>query len=98
MIKNYENLTNTIVIQAATDYEKALRTFDKIRDKKSKVYYQALKTKSECEKFFRLRWFKQLCDLDGEKLIKDLQTAATVKKIRRQKHEIIRNSTCVSKS
>lgn len=63
----YTNLANTIIIQAAKDYKKALRRLKKFpRDK------EVRHTKRDCERFFRSGWFERLTDLNGEVLIRKL--------------------------
>lgn len=76
MEKEYmENLRFAIVKQAVYDYTKALKWLrnppvpqfgDYFENEKA----QMERTKSECERFFRGRWYGLLCDIDGEKLMK----------------------------
>jgi hypothetical protein len=68
----YKNLANAIIIQAATDYRKALCQL-----KRNPKYEPAQITKRECERFFHSEWFRFLTDADPEYLIKHLQRAAT---------------------
>ena len=67
-IKNYENLANAIVIQAAKDYRKALRKYKRQPENKA-----AKSEIREIERFFRSNWYKMLTDLDGEMLIARLR-------------------------
>lgn len=67
-IKNYENLANAIVFQAAKDYRKALRKYKRQPENKS-----AKSEIREIERFFRSNWYRTLTDLDGEMLIKRLR-------------------------
>ena len=63
-----ESLANAIVLQAVTDYRKALKALSlngKNRDAKI--------TKDECERFFRSSWYGMLTSVDGELLISKLQ-------------------------
>ena len=65
---NYENLANAIVLQAAKDYRKALRTLSFNPHNRSAQY--------ECrsiEQFFRSGWFGVLTRLDPELLIRKLK-------------------------
>lgn len=64
----YENLANAIIIQAATDYRKAL-----IDLKRNSDYKPAIETKAECECFFRSDWFCVLSQVDPEMLISKLK-------------------------
>ena len=64
----FEELANAVVIQAAKDYTKALKTLKSYpRDEKSKVM------KNDCERFFRSSWYKTLTSVDGEFLMRTLQ-------------------------
>lgn len=67
-IKNYENLANAIVIQAAKDYRKALRKYK--RQPENKAVKSEIR---EIERFFRSNWYRTLTVLDGEMLIKRLR-------------------------
>ena len=62
--KNWEDLANAIVIQAAEDYWEArerLRTRINPKEARRRI--------REVEHFIRSEWFGQLTDMDGEKLI-----------------------------
>ena len=64
----FEELANAVVIQAAKDYIKALKTLRKYpRDK------DAGSVKDDCERFFRSSWYKTLTSVDGEFLMRKLQ-------------------------
>lgn len=67
----YVNLANAIVVQAATDYRKAL-CYLKINPE----YAPALYMVSEVERFFRSDWYKTLTTVSGELLIKKLKAEA----------------------
>ena len=69
----YEELANAIVIMAAKDYRKALRTLKKGYNPSSEKYIRAAKMKSDCERFFMGEWFKSLTDLDGRKIMENIQ-------------------------
>ena len=60
----YTRLANTIIIQAAKDYAKALRRLKKFPHDTESRYI-----KQDCERFFRSGWFEVLTDLNGEVLI-----------------------------
>lgn len=65
----FEKLANAIVIQAAKDYAEALKTLKKYpRDAEAK------QMRNDCESFFRSSWYKALTLVDGEFLIRKLQT------------------------
>jgi hypothetical protein len=68
MNTNCENLANAIILQAAKDYRKALRTLSLNPHNRSAQY--------ECrslEQFFRSGWFGLLTQLDPELLIRKLK-------------------------
>jgi len=68
MDNNYENLANAIILQAAKDYRKALRTLSLNPHNRSAQY--------ECrtiESFFRSGWFGLLTSIDPEMLIAKLK-------------------------
>ena len=67
-INPYEELANAIILRAAKDYKKILSSV-KINPRNSSLKYQ----KSQIEKFFRSRWFKELTDADGEFIITQLK-------------------------
>ena len=65
---NYEALGNEIIVRAAKDYRRALRSL-KVNPKDE----SAQEEKREVEKFFRSRWFMVLTSIDGEMLIQKLR-------------------------
>ena len=69
--EDYEALAKAIVTQAATDYYNALYTLK--RDNKD---MQSIKMKIDCELFFRGKWCKQLCDIDGNRIIQTIRDRA----------------------
>lgn len=56
--ENYCLLVEAIVMQAIRDYKKCKSHQERV----------------SIEKFFRSRWFRALCDIDGEEIIKKLKT------------------------
>ncbi len=64
----YRDLADAIILQAVTDYRRA---YWKLR--RCKHHQEALETITECEQFFQSTWFSMLCDLDGEKLLRDVK-------------------------
>ena len=68
MRRNWEDLSQAIIMQAVTDYRKARRRVRHFPDQKG-----AQATIKEVERFFRSQWFAQLTDIDGEMLIKKLR-------------------------
>ena len=70
-MEQYEKLADAIILQAVSDYRKALRAlWMNPRNKEALAY------KEDCESFFRSDWFKELTDLDGEMLIRRLTAEA----------------------
>ncbi len=67
-MKPCENLANAIILQAVTDYRKALKLL-KINNRNKEV----LSNKRDCERFFRSNWYRMLTSLDGEILIEKLK-------------------------
>lgn len=64
----YELLFQAIIVQAAKDYRRALRSLK--RDPKSRY---GLGKKQEVERFFRSEWYKIMTDVEGEFLIQKIQ-------------------------
>ena len=63
----YEELANTIVLEAVRDYRKALSRYS--------VHYENVtfrRDKESLERFFRSEWFGVLTNLDPEVLIRKL--------------------------
>ena len=63
----YESLCLAIVETAVRDYKKALEAEMKCED------LNARRAIRELEKFFKSEWFKQLLNLDGRLLIKNVR-------------------------
>ena len=68
MIDNYYNLANAIILQAAKDYRKSLRTLSRHTNNRS-----AHCERRRLEKFFRSDWFGVLTSIDPELLITKLK-------------------------
>ena len=66
--RQYQELTNAIIIQAAEDYREALQKL-----KINPAYKEALWTRAECERFFHSDWYRMLTRVDGTWLQKQLQ-------------------------
>ena len=66
--RNWRDLAEAIIVQAATDYRRA-------RYRNIKRPYQAdtLREIDSIERFFRSVWFSVLTNLDGRKLLYDLK-------------------------
>ncbi|MFV0313659.1 MAG: hypothetical protein ACK5I7_01005 [Anaerotignum sp.] len=67
--RQYENLANAIVELAVKDYKRMLERLN--------VYskdYEAQSQKQRIEKFFRSDWYKALTNIDGEWLMKKIQS------------------------
>ena len=69
MIEPYEQLANSIVLQAVKDYREALKKL-----KKRPNYEPAKNMKKEVERFFRSDWYRELTSVDGNILIKKLKS------------------------
>ena len=68
----YENLANAIIVQAAKDYQKAMRQL-----RRNPKYTAAAYTKQEVERFFHSQWFQMLTDADPEFLLEHIARAET---------------------
>lgn len=68
MDRNFEDLANAIVLQAAKDYRGALKKI-----KKEPKSTGAKATIFEIETFFRSSWYRELTTLDPEMLIEKLK-------------------------
>jgi len=64
----YTELANAIVIQAAKDYRKALKTL-----KRYPRYEPARATVAEVEDFFRSDWYRTLTSVDAEMLMRKIR-------------------------
>lgn len=60
----YTELANAIVIQAAKDYRKALKTL-----KRYPRYEPAKAVVAEVEEFFRSEWYRTLTSVDADMLM-----------------------------
>ncbi len=70
--EGYQRLVNAIILQAVKDYRRALR-----RIQRNPLDGAPKRRKREIERFFRSQWFKDICDLDGETIMKSLQEEVT---------------------
>lgn len=72
-----EALRFAIVKQAIQDYDDSLKWLRKHPERVGSTYFctknTKLRTKTECEKFFKSQWFACLCDIDGEALMKSIR-------------------------
>lgn len=64
----YTELANAIVIQAAKDYRKALKTL-----KRYPRYEPAKAVVAEVEEFFRFDWYRMLTSVDAEMLMRKIR-------------------------
>ena len=64
----YTELANAIVIQAAKDYRKALKTL-----KRYPRYEPAKAVEAEVEDFFRSDWYRMLTSVDAEMLMRKIR-------------------------
>ena len=69
MTEPYQDLANAIILMAVKDYRDALKKL-----KKRPRYGPAQDMKNEVERFFRSEWYRELTSVDGNVLIKKLQT------------------------
>ena len=63
----YEKLANAIILQAVSDYRRALR-----KVKKKPKNRDAIDGALQIERFFRSEWYQVLTSVDGEYLIEKL--------------------------
>ena len=68
----YEKLAAAIVMQAVKDYKQAYAILKGAR-RRSSVKFQYEQVLSDCKRFFRSEWFCQLCEYDGERLMKQCE-------------------------
>ena len=66
-IDPWENLANTIILQAVKDYRRVLKAPEKPAN---------MKSIRECEQFFRSAWYRSLTTVDGEMIIAKLREEA----------------------
>ena len=64
----YTDLANAIIIQAAKDYRKALKTL-----KRYPRYEPAKAVVAEVEEFFRSEWYRTLTSVDADMLMKKIR-------------------------
>lgn len=69
MRENWQDLANAIIIQAVKDHRRAQRVL-----KAHPRHIEAKKVKDETESFFRSDWYRALTNVDGEVLIKRLNS------------------------
>ena len=69
MIEPYEQLANSIILQAVKDYRDALKKL-----KKRSRYDPATYTVEEVERFFHSDWYRELTSVDGNFLIEKIRT------------------------
>ncbi len=64
MDEGYQKLAEAIIVRAADDYRRALKTYK--RNPRHKKVSAEMK---ELEDFFRSDWFESLSNLDGEEIM-----------------------------
>lgn len=68
MTDPFENLANSIILQAVKDYRVARKKVKyRPKNKEAKLMVE------DCERFFRSDWFRALTSIDGEMLLTKLQ-------------------------
>lgn len=70
-------MITAIIVQAARDYEVALKKLDK-----NKNNVLAEQRKQEVERFFKSEWYRALTDIDGEKVMQEV-----VEKVKRKREK-----------
>lgn len=65
-LKPHRRLANAIILQAMTDYRKALEG-EKVNGRDPSIVI------GECEHFFRSEWFMLLTNVDGNVIIEKIQ-------------------------
>ena len=82
--KGASNLAYGIVFQAAADRHNArltlMRRMERAKHPDRLKPCTASETLEETERFFRSRWFRMMCDLDGEELIRMLNERDPIKR------------------
>ena len=63
----WQELANAVIVKAAEDYRRA-----RYREMKRPYQVEIQREIHSLERFFRSAWFSELCDLDGKKLLRDL--------------------------
>ena len=66
--RNWEDLANAIILQAVDDYRRSRRRVRKRKDQRD-----AQQRLREVEKFLGSRWYYQLTNVDGKKLLEYLK-------------------------
>ncbi len=72
MIDSYKLLANAIVLQAATDWKKAIKEMARSPDLSSS-WMAADYMRKQCENFFRSAWCGKLTKLDGIYILERLK-------------------------
>ena len=75
--RNWQDLAEAIVVQAASDYRHA-----RYRNMKRPYQPETLREIREIERFFRSTWFSTLCNLDGTQLLRDLNKQMGLEAVR----------------
>lgn len=76
----FNSLAKAIVEQAVVDYRYSLEYMklhknDDFTDKRTETAYRKMcQMRIDCERFLRGRWYQQLTDLDGERVVKTVRT------------------------
>lgn len=76
-----ERLAVAIVKQAADDYERTLMKM--LRKPPKPAMKKLMEEKAETERFFLSPWFEVLVDIDGRRLMKQIQRNAVTKEKKR---------------
>ena len=76
----YEHICKAIIVQAVNDYRREMKRV--IVNPRNK---EALDEVLDIEEFLKSQWFQQLCQLDGQYILKRLQTEMAHEKQSRDK-------------
>jgi len=76
----YEDLCNSIIVQASEDYTRCLVKLMTKKEDTDYIIHQYHSDKRNIEKFFRSEFYKTLTNVDGEYLISELQRRCSYKK------------------
>ena len=75
--RNWQDLAEAIVVQAASDYRHA-----RYRNIKRPYQQDTLREIREIEQFFRSTWFGTLSNLDGAQLLRDIKKQMGLEAVR----------------
>ena len=68
----YRSLAAAIVLQAVEDYQYCVSVLSTKNMDKNMVY-EARKLKSDCERFFKSQWYRELTSIAPEKIMREIE-------------------------